>query len=111
MHPQAFFAYLLRCDDRSYYAGFTVDPARRLAVHRRGLASRYTRGRGPVRLAAVWQCPTRGAALRLERLLKRIPHAAKHRLAGGAALVRIVPKAGPLRARRLDLRLRIAMRL
>ncbi len=111
MRAPVFFAYLLRCGDRSYYAGFTVDPARRLAAHRRGLASRYTRARGPVRLAAVWRCPTRGAALRLERLLKRMPHAAKHRLAGGAALERVIPKAGALGARRLNLRLLIALRL
>ncbi len=96
------YAYLLLCGDRSYYAGCTVDPGRRLAFHRRGVASRYTRGRGPVRLAAVWRCPTRRAAMQLEWLLKQIPHAAKHRLAGGASLAKIVPQAGPLRACRFD---------
>jgi pyrroline-5-carboxylate reductase len=76
---------------------------RRLAAHRRGRAARYTRGRGPVRLAAVWWCPTRGAALRLEWLLKRMPHTAKRRLAGGAALVRIIPKARALGVRRMNM--------
>jgi putative endonuclease len=94
------FAYLLRCGDGSYYAGYTVDPARRLRAHRRGAASRYTRGRGPVRLAAVWRCPTPAAARRLERLLKRLRHAARRRLAAGAGLLEIVPEAASLGARR-----------
>lgn len=94
------FAYLLQCGDGSYYAGYTIDPARRLEAHRRGAGSRYTRGRGPVRLAAVWRCPTPAAARRLERLLKRLRHAERRRLAAGAALAEVVPEAAPLRARR-----------
>ncbi len=97
----AYFAYLLRCGDGSYYAGYTVDPVRRLTAHRRGRASRYTRGRAPYRLVAVWRCPTLGAALRLERLLKRIPRVEKQRLAAGAVLSRVLPRAAPIGARRL----------
>jgi len=104
MAQHAHFTYLLRCGDGSYYAGYTVDPARRLAAHRRGLASRYTRDRGPFRLAAVWRCTTLSAALRLERLLKRMPHTRKRRLAEGAALSQMLPRAKPLGARRLDAR-------
>lgn len=99
-----FFAYLLRCADGSYYAGYTVNPVARLAAHRRGRASRYTRGRGPWRLAAVWRCPTLRAALRLERLLKKMPHTGRRRLAGGAPLSRMLPRATGLGARRLRLR-------
>ncbi|SRR5579884_146697 len=99
-----YFAYLLRCGDGSYYAGYTVDPVRRLDAHRRGVASRYTRGRGPVRLAAVWRCPTLAAAMRLERLLKGMRHAQRRRLAQGAALAALIPDAGSLGARRLPVR-------
>jgi len=77
------FLYLLRCGDRSYYIGYTTDPARRLAAHRNGRGARYTRGRGPVRLVALWRVPTLGAALRIERRLKRLPRVIKHRLARG----------------------------
>lgn len=98
---QGFFAYLLRCSDGSYYAGYTVDPLRRLAAHERGRASRYTRGRGPHRLAAVWRCPTLRAALQLERLLKRIPHAQKRRLVNGAVLSRVLATAASFGARRV----------
>lgn len=97
------YAYLLRCGDGSYYAGYTVDPARRLRAHREGGASRYTRGRSPHRLVAVWQCPTRSAALRLERTLKRLPHAAKRLLASGGSIPRVTARVLGLGARRRPL--------
>lgn len=99
-----YYAYLLWCADGSYYSGSTADPARRLAAHRDGRASKYTRGRGPHRLAALWQCPTRRSALQLERLLKRLPHTAKGRLAAGRPLRLVLPPVRGLRARRLGRR-------
>ena len=98
------YAYLLRCGDGTYYAGYTVDPAQRLRAHREGGASRYTRGRGPYRMVAVWRCPTRGAALRLERTLKRLPHAAKRLLASGGPIPSLTARAVELGARRQPLR-------
>ncbi|HET9001122.1 MAG TPA: GIY-YIG nuclease family protein [bacterium] len=98
--PRRHYAYLLRCADGTYYAGYTVDPARRFGAHRRGRASRYTRGRGPHRLVAVWRCPTQRAALRLERMLKRLSHAAKERLAAGQVLARVAVRARGIGARR-----------
>jgi putative endonuclease len=97
--PRGHYAYLLRCGDGSYYAGYTVDPVRRLAAHRRGRASRYTRGRGPYRLVAVWRCRTHSAALLLERMLKRLSHAAKHRLASGRPIEAVAPRARGLAVR------------
>ncbi len=94
------YAYLLRCADGSYYAGYTVDPSRRLGAHEQGRASRYTRGRGPHRLVAVWRCPTRRAALALERVLKRLSHAAKRRLASGRPIGQVASGARGLGARR-----------
>ncbi|HKX17642.1 MAG TPA: GIY-YIG nuclease family protein [bacterium] len=80
---QRHYVYLLRCGDRTYYIGWTVDPVRRLAAHRRGRGARYTRGRGPMRIVALWRVPTRSAALRLEHRLKRLPREFKRRLAAG----------------------------
>jgi putative endonuclease len=80
------FVYLLRCGDCTYYVGYTTDPARRLAAHRAGHGARYTRGRGPLRLMALWRCPTIAAAYRLELRLKRLPRKIKHRLAAGRGM-------------------------
>ena len=48
----AFYAYLLRCSDRSYYAGHTDDIDRRMAEHINGALGGYTAKRLPVTL--VW---------------------------------------------------------
>ena len=74
------YVYLLRCADESLYCGWTTDVQRRLAAHRDGVASRYTRSRRPVELAAVISVADRLAALREEARIKRLPRAAKLRL-------------------------------
>src|SRR5438477_7811832 len=74
------YVYLLRCADESLYCGWTTDVQRRLAAHRGGVASRYTRSRRPVQLAVVIPVADRPAALREEARIKRLPRTAKHRL-------------------------------
>jgi putative endonuclease len=72
--------YLLRCADGSLYCGWTTDIQRRVAAHSSGAASRYTRSRRPVELAAVIPVADRSAALREEARIKRLPRAAKLQL-------------------------------
>jgi putative endonuclease len=76
------YVYLLRCADGSLYCGWTTDVDRRIAAHQAGTASRYTRRRLPVELAAVWPVADRSAALREEARIKRLPRAAKLALIG-----------------------------
>ena len=64
--------YLLRCEDGSLYCGWSTDLRRRLAAHRAGTASRYTRSRRPVSLALAMAVPDRAAALREEARIKRL---------------------------------------
>lgn len=63
--------YLLACADGTLYCGVTTDLARRLAEHNAGTASKYTRARLPVALAAQAPGKDKGAALRLEIAVKR----------------------------------------
>jgi putative endonuclease len=74
------FVYLLRCADESLYCGWTTDVERRVAAHRAGTASRYTRSRRPVELAAVIPVADRSAALREEARIKRLSRDEKLRL-------------------------------
>ena len=74
------FVYLLRCADDTLYCGWTTDIDRRLAAHRSGTASRYTRSRRPVELAVVIPVANRSVALREEARIKRLPRDAKLRL-------------------------------
>jgi putative endonuclease len=71
------FVYLLRCADDSLYCGWTTDVARRLAAHQAGTASRYTRSRRPVALAAVVPAADRSAAMREEARIKQLSRAEK----------------------------------
>jgi putative endonuclease len=75
------YVYLLRCADDTLYCGWTTDVERRLAAHRAGTASRYTRSRRPIELAAVVPVADRSAALREEARIKRLPRTAKLQLA------------------------------
>ena len=73
--------YVLECADGSYYTGVTNNLARRLDQHRAGTASKYTRGRLPIRLACTlgaW--PTRGPALKLEARIKAMTRLQKQAL-------------------------------
>lgn len=76
----AWYVYVLRCADGSLYTGVTTDVAARLATHNAGKGAKYTRGRRPVRLLYRERAADRGAALRREHLIRRLPRADKRRL-------------------------------
>ncbi len=77
--------YLLECADGTLYAGWTTDPARRLRQHNAGRASRYTRGRRPIRLVYLEPQPDRATARRREWALRRLTRRQKRALIGAAA--------------------------
>ena len=76
--------YVLRCCDGSLYTGMTSDLPQRLAVHRAGKGGAYTRSHLPVRLVFVERRASRGAALRREAEIKRLPRRAKLLLVRGS---------------------------
>ena len=77
----AWVCYLLECADGTLYTGISNDLPRRLGRHARGVASKYTRSRLPVRLRWCQRHRDRGAALRSEAAIKRLPRAEKLALA------------------------------
>lgn len=76
--------YLLRCRDGSLYTGITNDLPRRLASHRKGTASAYTRSRRPVALAYQETVGDRGSALKREAAIRRLSRSAKLALCSAA---------------------------
>ncbi|WP_353227905.1 GIY-YIG nuclease family protein [Novosphingobium sp.] len=78
-----FYAYILRCNDGSYYAGHTDNLDVRLAQHQRGLVGSYTAARRPVLLAWSESFPTRDEAFRAERRVKGWSRAKKEALIAG----------------------------
>jgi putative endonuclease len=74
------YLYMVRCRGGSLYTGIATDVERRLAEHRAGKGAKYLRGRGRLRLVYRQRIGARGAALKIERLIKRWPKHKKERL-------------------------------
>ena len=79
----AFFAYILRCSDQSYYTGHTDDLERRVAQHIDGTFGGYTHERRPVELVWAEDFPSRLEALEAERKIKGWSRAKKEALIRG----------------------------
>ena len=78
-----FNAYLLRCNDGSYYAGHTDSLETRIAAHQSGLYPGYTSGRQPVALVWTQEFATREEAIAAERRIKGWSRAKKEALIAG----------------------------
>ncbi|WP_174286474.1 GIY-YIG nuclease family protein [Sphingomonas bacterium] len=79
----AFWAYLLRCGDGSFYAGHTDALEARIGAHRQGRGSDYTARRQPVTFAWAQDFPSRLEALEAERRIKGWSRAKKEALIAG----------------------------
>jgi len=79
----AFYAYLLRCNDGSFYAGHTDDLEQRFAQHFSGALGGYTAKRLPVVLVWSDSFGTRDEAFAAERKLKGWTRAKKEALIAG----------------------------
>ena len=66
----AFWTYILRCADSSYYTGHTDELERRIAQHQSGEIEGYTHSRRPVTLMWSQDFPSRIEALEAERQIK-----------------------------------------
>lgn len=66
----AFWLYMLKCADGSYYTGHTEDLEIRLAQHAAGAGVSYTANRLPVQLAFTAEFPSREDAIARERQVK-----------------------------------------
>jgi predicted GIY-YIG superfamily endonuclease len=65
-----YFVYLLKCGDGTIYTGITTDVKRRLAEHKNGTGSHYTRSRGAIKILYSEKAGTRSRALKREAEIK-----------------------------------------
>ena len=68
---------MLRCEDGSLYTGIASDVEKRFAMHKSGHGAKYTRSHPPVAVVYREQCSDKGAALRREAAIKKLPRAKK----------------------------------
>ncbi|MFH1878864.1 MAG: GIY-YIG nuclease family protein [Candidatus Omnitrophota bacterium] len=66
------YVYILQCSDNTLYAGITNDLAVRLDKHNKGKASKYTRGRTPVKMVFRERYTDRNSALKRECQIKKL---------------------------------------
>jgi len=76
----AFWTYILKCADGSYYTGHTDDLERRIAQHHDGTFPGYTHSRRPLELVWADEFPTREEALANELRIKPWSRAKKEAL-------------------------------
>ena len=72
-----YFTYIIRCNDGTFYTGWTDDVNKRLGAHNSGVGSRYTRARLPVELIYKEEHASKSEAMRRERAIKKMTRAAK----------------------------------
>lgn len=79
----AFFVYILKCSDSSYYTGHTDNLEVRLASHQAGEMAGYTQSRLPVGLVFSQSFVTREEALAAEQQIKGWSRAKKEAMMQG----------------------------
>lgn len=68
------YFYVLQCADKTFYAGYTTDPERRLKEHNSGSGAKYTHPpkRRPVKMIHLEKFGTRSAATKAEYAFKQL---------------------------------------
>jgi putative endonuclease len=69
----AWFVYILKCADDTFYTGVTTDLERRLKEHNDSkLGAKYTRVRRPVSIVLSESCSCRSTAYKREAAIKKL---------------------------------------
>lgn len=101
----AFWIYILRCADGSYYTGHTDKLEKRIAEHETGaISSCYTFKRRPLKLVFSQDCATREEALAAEQQIKGWSRKKKEAMMRGnwAEVSRLAKSSAPVRPKPFD---------
>ncbi len=74
------FAYMLICDDKSIYSGYTNNLRKRIIAHNNGKGAKYTKTRRPVRLAYFECYSNKSEAMKKEAFFKKLTRIQKEQL-------------------------------
>ncbi len=69
-NDEIWYVYIIECRDKKLYVGIAKDVERRVALHNKGRACRFTKYRYPVRLLYAETCLGVNSAMKRERQLK-----------------------------------------
>jgi len=69
-----YYVYIIRCEDGSFYTGYTQDLEKRMKLHEEGKGGRYTQMYKPKKLVYYEIFKSRADAMRRERSIKNLTH-------------------------------------
>ena len=75
-----FFVYILKCNDDTYYTGYTNNLESRIKLHNKGNGAKYLRGKLPVKLVYAKEYRYYKNAMHAERNLKKLTRKKKEEL-------------------------------
>ena len=88
-----FWAYIVECADKTFYTGYTNDLAARLKRHNKGLASKYTRSRLPVKFVWTKEYKEFQPAFKAEIMIKGLTRLQKESLVKGKRFDKVLKEA------------------
>ena len=71
---------MLKCNDDTYYTGYTNNLEKRIKAHNEGKGAKYTKGRGPVELIYFEEYEDKQTAMRREWEIKQLSRKEKENL-------------------------------
>lgn len=81
-----FYTYVLECNDKTFYTGYTIDPVNRLKKHNQKKGAKYTRSRTPVKYVFLKAFDNKHKAMSFEKKIKLLKRKEKEVLISGAKL-------------------------
>ena len=74
---KTYFVYIIRCQDRSLYTGYTTDIKSRFEAHEAGIGAKYTRAHKPVEVVYLECYESRSLAMSRECIIKALSKSQK----------------------------------
>ncbi|MFI3208120.1 MAG: GIY-YIG nuclease family protein [Eubacteriales bacterium] len=74
------YTYILKCNDNSFYTGWTNDLEKRVACHNQGKGAKYTKPRLPVEVAYYETFDSKEQAMKRECEIKKLTRKQKENL-------------------------------
>lgn len=66
------YVYILRCNDNTFYTGYTNNLNKRIQTHNASKGAKYTRGRLPVKLVYFEEYSSKIQAMQREYAIKQL---------------------------------------
>ena len=77
MNSKSYYTYLLECNDKTLYCGYTDDVEKRVKTHNSGKGAKYTKSRLPVRCVYFEKFDTKSGATKREYEIKKLTRSEK----------------------------------